>query len=446
MRNGVSMRRLAKLALVAFLIFSSGLLYDMYRDRAVSQAGYARLRPGYGPKTFAAAVARTQADVEAAREDYETAPSEWLRGEILARALIAKWRLTGNYDDLAEADAVIDQGLRLAPKGSGPLLERAALSVLLHRLGQAEIAIEQISEAVMPDSADTADAKNLSGDISLQRGKLDLAQRKFEEASALVGAKEASVRSAMLEAYRGHHAKAASMLEALLVRPGQQAGPLADLLLLRTNIAYMVGDWETANRHINEARRIYPGYWLADAYAAQQLALKGDRRSAAAAYRGIAQRTERPEVMDALAHLLRLMGDGAGSRVWSGRAASAWHARAALFPEAVAHHLAEHELTVGSAHLALPYARLDAVARPQATNLVLYARVLLSVGDASAARAVLDRADAQGWVSAGQYLARAQAAAAVGDLEGYREAIAKAEGINPRSTDPRSQMIWFGHD
>ena len=117
-----------------------------------------------------------------------------------------------------------------------------------------------------------------------------------------------------------------------------------------------------------------------------------------------------------------------------------------MFPEAVIHHRAEHELAVGSAARALAYAQTDAAARPQAPNLVLLARALLSAGRARAALAALDRADAQGWVGAGQAMARSEVLAALGDSAGSEAARARAEALNPRAADPRTRLIWFGHD
>jgi len=235
-------------------------------------------------------------------------------------------------------------------------------------------------------------------------------------------------------------------VEALVARPRQQPATLAALMLQRANLAYVVGDWVEAGRWVGAAQRTFPGWWLADAYAAQQFALAGRTNEAIRAYGTVAARTGRPEVMDALAHLLRLQGRGAESRAWAAKAAAGWAERAALFPEAVAHHRAEHELAVGSASRALALAQADAKVRPHAPNLVLLARALLSAGRPRQALGALDGADAQGWVSASQAMARAEVAAALGDTAASEAARAKALAINPRAADPRARLIWFGHD
>ena len=435
------------LALAVGSVAALGFVSDRWLQNAPRAAlDPGALHSGYGPKTYAAALATAQAHLVGARLGYDHAPQEWLRGEILARALIARWRLAGDYRDLAEADALLNQGLAQAPDPSGPGLERAVLSVLVHRLDQAETALDRVGRSAMPDPADTADATALRGDIALQRGQLAEASQDFAKALTIDRATGIGLRGAMMEAYRGDRAAAAKGLEAILARPRQQAVVLAEVMLQRANVAYMTGDWDSAGRWIGAAQRVFPGYWLADAYAAQQFALAGRSDDAVRAYETLARRTARPEVQDALAHLLRLQGRGAESKAWAEKAAAGWAARATLFPEAVVHHQAEHEIVVGSAASALAFARADIAQRPQAPSLILLARALLSAGRPAEALATLDRAAKQGWVSAGQQMARAEVLAALGRTADSEAARVAAKAINPRAADPRTRLIWFGHD
>jgi hypothetical protein len=73
-------------------------------------------------------------------------------------------------------------------------------------------------------------------------------------------------------------------------------------------VAYAVGDWTTAGRWARFADSFFPGNWLNEAFVAQQAAIEGRPDEAARRYADIANRTNAPEVMDALAHLLRLQG------------------------------------------------------------------------------------------------------------------------------------------
>ena len=433
-------------ALAAGLAIAGGAALDRWREGASEALDPAALRPWYGPPTFAEAAAQAERDVAGARESLATAPDEWTHGERLALALIARWRLLGDYGDLAEADRLLGAGMASAPDPAGPVLAEATLAVLVHRLDRAEAALARFGRSVVPQSNESADAAALAGDIALQRGQLAAARAKYALAVRIAPPAAGDVRLALVPALRGNHADAAAALERILAAPRHQPMALANLMLRRADLSLQTGAWAEAGRWVGAAQRAFPEWWLADAYAAQQFALAGQTDQAIRAYRIVAERSGRPEVMDALAHLLRLQGRGQESRAWAAKAGAGWAARAALFPEAVAHHRAEHELAVGSAASALAVAQANAIRRPQAPSLVLLARALLLAGRPREALAQLDRADAQGWVSAGQYMARAEVAAALGDTAASKAARAKAEAINPRAADPRSRMIWFGHD
>jgi len=437
----------ALLLAAALLAIVTGVLADRWSvGNTVASPDPATLRPWYGPASYAQAAVNAERDVNAARHDNLAVPGQWLREEVLARALMARWRLKGDYADLVEARALLDQGLRRAPYPAGPVFSRALLSLTVHRLDDAETMLARVADFAVVADDEAADARTFAGDIALQRGRLAEAERLFAEAERIAPSPGGNLRGAILRFNRGDRAGGLRVVERLLANPRQQPQALATLMLQRANFAYAEGDWSEAGRWVGAAQRAFPGFWLADAYAAQQFALAGRTDDAIRAYTRVAQRSGRPEVMDALAHLLRLKGDGAASRVWAAKADAGWARHGALFPEAVAHHRAEHELAVGSAARALAYAEPDARARPQAPNLVLLARALLSAGRPREALALLDRADAQGWISAGQHMARAEVEAALGNGAASEAARARAEKLNPRAADPRTRLIWFGHD
>ena len=433
-------------ALAVMLVIAGGVAWDRWRDSSGATLDPAALQPWFGPRTFAEAAAQANQDVAGARESLAIAPDEWVRGEELALALIGRWRLRGDYADLAEAERLLAAGMAGTSGAAGPVLAEATLAVLVHRLDRAEAALARFAGAVAPDSSEAADAAALAGDIALQRGRLAEAQAKYAMAVRLHPPATGDVRLALLPALRGEPDRAIGELEHIVAAPRQAPWTLASLMLRRANFDLQRGDWAGAGRWVGAAQRTFPGWWLADVYAAQQFALAGRTDEAIRAYTIVAERSSRPEVMDALAHLLRLQGRGPESRAWAARATARWAEIGALFPEAVAHHRAEHELTVGSAGRALHFAQADPQKRPQAPNLVLLARALLAAGRPREALAALDRADAQGWVSAGQLMARAEVAAALGDTEASDEARARALAINPRAADPRARLIWFGHD
>ena len=90
------------LALAAILVIGGGVALDRWRASTNSGLDSASLQPWFGPATFADAVSATEQTIAGRRESLALAPAEWTSGESLALALIARWRLTGDYADLAE--------------------------------------------------------------------------------------------------------------------------------------------------------------------------------------------------------------------------------------------------------------------------------------------------------------------------------------------------------
>ncbi|HUQ13974.1 MAG TPA: hypothetical protein VM055_06830, partial [Novosphingobium sp.] len=402
--------------LAATLAIALGAGLDRWRTGDARAAlDPTELRPGFGPPSYAAALARTERTLAERRAGLARFPGEWLREEIFARALMARFRLAGDYADLAEAQRVLDRAIVRAPEPAGPVLTRALLSLQLHRLADADQALARFTRSVAPDPSDSADAEALAGDVALQRGRLDEAARHFAKAGEIAGTPGIDLRTAVLAFHRGESEAGKRAVEALLAKPRQPPALLAELALQRANMAYAEGDWDGAARWVDAARRVFPGHWLADAYAAQNEALAGRPRAAIERYRALATRTGRPEVADALAHLLRLEGQAAASKAWAARAEAGWEARAARFPEAVAQHRAEHELAVGSAARALALTEADVAARPQPTGIALLARALILSGRPREALAWIVHARRQGWVSAGLFMLEAEAYAALGD-------------------------------
>ncbi|MFC4295718.1 tetratricopeptide repeat protein [Novosphingobium tardum] len=441
------LRWAALLALAALLVIGGGAALDAWRaHRAAVSADPAALSPGFGPRNYFEALARADGGVDEARRRLAMAPGEWLREEGLARQLVSRHRLTGDYADLAEAERLLDDATARAPDPGGPVLSQAQLAVLLHRLAAAEAALAEFARFAAPEPGESADAEALRGDIALQRGQMDEAARHYARGEALAPSAGLELRSAVLDLRRGHRDAAREAMNRLLLRPRQSPAALAQLALQRAALAYAEGSWDEARRWIAAADRTFPGYWLVEAHGAQALALSGRTAEAIGAYAAVARKSQAPEVMDALALLLRMEGRPKQSREWSDRAGKLWQERLARFPEAARQHAAEHELIAGNPERAVALARADVAARPHGAAIVVLARALVLAGRPAEALACLDRAQAQGWTSAGSLMQRAEAEAALGNGPASAAARTRAEAINPRAADPRTRLIWFGHD
>lgn len=442
-------RRWPWLLLVAVMLVGLG---SVVVDRLRSRPGPpdplpAEVKPWFGPKTHAEALAAADLAIAGGRERLGIAPHEWLRMEMLARALVTRYRLSGSYADLAEADALLDKAMASIPSPGGPSLSRAEVSVQVHRLEAAEAGLTRFAaQAAEPEAEEAAAVWNLRGDIAFQRGQMNAARTDYAKAQDLDNNAAVALRQANLELHGGNAELARRRVNAVLRAPKLSRAVKAQVALQRAAIAYATGDWKAAGVWVRFADAFFPGHWLAQAHLAQQQALEGDVNGAIARYTAIAERTGLPEVMDALAHLLRLQGRGAESRRWADKAGPLWAERMRLLPEAAALHVAEHELALGDPARALVIAKADAARRPHGAALVLLARAQLLTGDAKAALATLDQAQATGWHTAQIWAERADVLDALGQEGEAEDAREEAIALNPRAADPAAQYIWFGHD
>ncbi|MGE8133559.1 hypothetical protein ACQKO5_08125 [Novosphingobium subterraneum] len=431
-----------------FLITAASIAFDKYKARQGPPDPLpSEIKPWFGPRNQLELEQAAQVAVDGARARLALNPEEWLRQEVLARALVRRFRATGAYADLAEADGLLDKGMAGAPFPAGPSLSRAEVSVLAHRLDAAGKGLERFFAQVgEPDDGESAGAWSLKGDIAFQRGDMKAARLAFSRAEEYDNNAAVALRQSMLALRTGDPDLARRRINAVLRAPKLSRYVKSQVGLQRVTIAYATGDWKAAGTWARFSERFFPGNPLAMAHVAQQKALEGDVAGAVRQYEAILAKAPLPEIMDALAFTLRLQGRGAESRAWAEKAGALWAERYRLMPEAAAAHVVEHELALGDPAKALPIAKADAQARPHGASLILLARAQLLTGDARGALATLERAEKTGWRTAGLYLALADVHTALGDTDAAEDAREDALDLNPKATDPAARYIWFGHD
>lgn len=391
-------------------------------------------------------IARIDVAVDNARGRADEHPDQWLMHEIMARALIARGRMSGSYDDFAAAQASLDRAFALAPERAGPHMTQAQLDFTMHRLSAAERQLARIeSYGIPPGSDERAEIAAMRGDIAFYRGDYAGARRRYDEADRLAPG-TASFRRAIYAARTGD-VDEADRIFAAAARGARLPTRLmlADYALQRGILDLGAGRWEEAKAHFDYAGRLFPGYWLIEAHQAQALALAGDTRQAIAKFERVAERSGSPEAMDALAALYRYEGDAAQAGRWAARAGQVWAERLRLFPEAARGHALEHELAFGDPARALDLARRDFANRRfggAATGLGWAWLANNRPNEALAAIAPVLRSP---WRSAEAQLVAAQAYAMLGDGERAEAEQEAALEINPKAADPASALIWFGH-
>lgn len=441
-------RRIAGWTLAAAIAVGAAALADYQQwfvspPAAAAPIDPATLVPGYGPATFDAALAAAQTKVAAKRELLAREPGDWLRMEGAARALLQRARLTASAPDMVEANRLLERGMSLAPWPAGPVLSRAGAALTVHDLNTAEEALDRFDAAVVPAPASEAgEARGIRCEIAYQRGA-------FAQARALCGDGgdlSLDLRRANLALGSGDHANAAALVEAALSQPRQTPLQLANLMLQRTAIALAAGEWEVAGTWARAADRVFPGYWLAQAYVAQSRALAGDTTGAEAAYRAIAARTGNPDVYSALVVLAEARGDQAAADRYLAQAGKGWAGRVALLPQTYANHYAEYQALAGDLAGALRTAEGDYARRPFLPVMTDYVFVLGKAGQWGRIVEVVRRGELGGYGSATLKLAEAHALAKLGRANDAARTRAAALRMNPKIEDPRQAFVHFRQD
>jgi predicted Zn-dependent protease len=394
-------------------------------------------RSSAGAADYGSAVAGIDEKIAGLRSLAVTRPGDWVLHERIADQLIARARLTGDYRDLAEAQAALDKGFASATAGAGPHLAQAVLALTTHRLGLAERMLDATGRyAVRPDALVL---ESMRGDISFYHGRYP---------AALAGYAALPQPDQRLAIFRARTGQPEMALEIIgrIERTGLHTDQaLAQLALLRGTIELLRGDWDAAEANLAEADRRFPGWWLAGAHRAQMLALRGRHAEAIRAFEALAANSSDPILRDALASLYRARGDYPKSRYWAEQAAQGWAERLKLLPEAAVGHAAEHELAFGTAARALALAQRDFSLRPHGATAVTLGWALIASSRPAEALRLMAAVDRSSWRSAEQHLVSARAYALLGRGQEARGAESKALAINPLALDPNAGLLWFGH-
>ncbi len=369
---------------------------------------------------------------------------DWIMQERIAHQYVARARLTGDFNDYDQAQRALGKGFTMAVPGAGPHLTQAALALSIHRLGAASRMLDAIDHyVVQPEAEIRAGATALRGDIALYRGKYAEALAEYHKLSA--DGERPDQRLAIFWSKMGRPEEAIAAVKRV-ERNGLVPGDaLAQLALLRGTIELQRGDWDAAEAAFAEADKRFPHWWLASAYRAQMLALRGKHAEATRAFEALAARNGDPMLADAVASLYRARGDYARTELWAKRAGDGWAARLKLLPEAALGHATEHELAFGTPARALDLARRDNALRPHGATAIALGWALIANNRPAEALKLTEQVNASSWQSAEQHLVAARAHALLGDSDAAEAEQDKALAINPKALDPNATLLWYGH-
>ena len=297
-----------------------------------------------GGATYAAAVADANAQVAAVHARLaHLKVSSWMELKRASNVFMSRGRLCDNWKDYATGDSLMARAFDIAPAGTGPFLGRARLNFTMHRFDKVEGDLARAQSQMLLSPRTQSEIEALRADAALERGEFDAAlahyqsavaaERNFDNLARLAGG---LAKTGSLEAADRTYVEAAAAL------PRSATRERAWVSLQRGLVALQAKDLDRALSHYRDARKMFPGWWLADEHIAEALALQGHDDRALVIYQDVLARTGDPEFMDALARIYRHRGDEATASKWIELAKEGHAKRLARFPEAAAGHAKQH--------------------------------------------------------------------------------------------------------
>lgn len=441
---------LRNLVILVSVSIAGVALANSFIDKPAHQEGaiekLAATKPSFGPANHADALKVATDQVSLAKERISRRPDDWLNQESYARALMARFRLTGDYADLANAQDALNRAEKSTTPGSGPMLTDAIFAATSHKLDRLGQQLKKMAGVVVTLQPEEAEALALQGDLDFYSGRYEAALQSYLASAALSDSPGISFRLGRYHQRTGDSEAALQYFASAATKTKQKSPMFLSSVWLQVGTVELErGNWEVAERNFEKANKIFPGYWLIQAHLAQMRAVRGDIAGAKLAYTNTAIQSGSPETMDALAALYRLEGNAVQSRYWSGKSAAVWSERLKLLPEAAYGHAFDHQILFGNPQVALDLARKNFASRPYGDSAVLLALALLANGTPAQAQLVLETLGKTNWRGAQQHAALAATYSMLGQEEASERESDKALAMNPKIFDPAAPLIWFGH-
>lgn len=369
-------------------------------------------------------VARTQRD-----------PRSWLGWESLANAYRARALFTGTALDLGRADAAIDHSFQVAGRGAGPYLSRAKLRASEHRNDEVGSDLVRASEELSLDIRDQATIAALRAGIAFQSGRYGEAFAAWDASLRLCSQPGTLFALADATAATGDPATAEILIGEALMAANPRDVELRTWLLLQHGVlALDQGHWDDATLRYQQAAALLPGWWQVEMRQAELLVRQGRQAEALAAYLGLAQRTGKPEAMDATAALLLRSGRDREAAAWTAIARLAYDDLLTQQPAAAAGHALDHYL----AHNDQPQHTLELALRnqhlrPGGEATLKLALAYLAAERLTEARAAVDMVLASPYATAQAFLVANTVYRACGEDQRAAAALRRAQAIDPHA-------------
>lgn len=303
--------------------------------------------------------------------------------------------LTNNFVDYRETDTV----LRRAWERYGPsrqwYLFSAHFNFKLHRLEAAKADLIKLDRY-----GGSPQGEILKADIALQQGNYHLAGQAY----AAICRENPSWDNLARLAYFKLHTGAGNEADRVYQQAQDQLSSkqmrhFAWLELQRGLIDLEYRHYQRALEHYLLAEEAYSGYWLIREHIAEAYALMGRRQEAIELYQSVIEQTRSPDFINALATIYEDEGDSRANELYA-EADESFSRQYRLFPEAAVGHFVESLLKRRQPdRRVLDYAIRNHQWRPNGRAKYLLAKAQQQVGEAAAAKALMQNILSSPWWS-----------------------------------------------
>jgi tetratricopeptide (TPR) repeat protein len=378
---------------------------------------------------YAVELERIDERITAHRDGALRRPTDTEQVTTYVNALYQRALLCGDLAALEQAAPAIEAGIALIAHPGDLFLLKARLAFHLHRLSDAQRILDTVAPA--RDSPEgqalRADLDVQHGRYAAAMARYEAVVERYGNWGALAGL--AYLHGKMGDCARADrlYAQAEDELTAKEMRS------FAWLELQRGVLDLAHGRHDEAAAHYARAGRAYSGWWLIDEHVAELTAARGDVADAAALYESVVVRAPRPELQQALGQLYVLMERRGRARSCFVQARAGYLASVRSGGVHYYHHLADfYAEAVPDGRRAVDWARRDLALRENFNTQATLAWALMRNGSVDEALTWTDRALACG-VKDAHLLAQAAAVyGAAGKAEQAARCLDLARAINPR--------------
>lgn len=243
-------------------------------------------------------------------------------------------RLSGRLDELRDADASVDAGLRRYPGWLDLTYLRASADLDTHRPSAALARLD-----ATPELGQSPAGLELRGAALEQLGQYSQAEECLTRVLTADPSWQAFASLALVRVALGDRAAADTLYaQAEDELTAKHMSAFAWVRAARGDLAAVLGDHESAWAHLRVASAAFAGYWLVESRVARLLRQQGRLDEAADAYAAVRARTGRPDLAEALGEVHRQRGDDEQGARWQAIAAAEYADSAARGEALYLHH------------------------------------------------------------------------------------------------------------